>query len=735
MKSFSQKLGSDLIWGWNNVVVFFCFLVGSILYGKNPDDPSSLVAFSLSAAKDASLAGHIDNNEVNALGYITKIWAVILDEQDDVIIVGEADPALPRMYIDDVVVALRTINKVKSGESPGVSIEPLTPNSSTQKVVYFAGIDTTHYGKVCFQADYLLKRLSLGFSSTGIEGFPSEWELALHNMKAGRQLDPWVRSVGRSWFFPMRVEIIKDQNCATVTMATMEVQTDLDRELELPQEYLSLKANQLTKILKENPEAVSVIYARLFTQYYEDIAVHFPVLTQLKNILVLSGLMSKLLDESIIQNLKYWLNEYSVKNVSNPVEVPALHRGVNGLAYNSFMWGRVFGVYEVKDAWSEGVLSKIPKYIKQAALRSRPSRKAISWIIPLELGSPKNWSKNLLEDAQKNESSRIVRSSAQSDQPPNDISPFHANKSAATDLFNTNKPLKTSDWRPATQGANLLLFKGNLFFSTGGFEAFSPDGRFSVAEAVVSTGIPINVQLTLANRFEISLTIPLIFRIQFEDRPSRLPGIKDNLVAHGGGMENPIITNRILVLTGVKNGRWIFPSVILENSFIMSISKKIFEGTSGEPDFGDPLVVRFGRDNWRGSHGLSMLMPINRSITFSSSGEFQTDWSNSIRGEGDRIITGGSMYWLFEKDAGLFSGIHYRTSLMREQIDSSPLTTTFWTNEGHQFSLSLSFPTRSGINSLSLGWFAPGAQTKKGGIFLMSVELGGTSLWDKRKWF
>lgn len=706
------------------IILFGVKILVSESYSYELGDGSHLRAFSLSAAKTAitSKTGNLD--EIYSIGFITKVWAVVLDDGGDLIIVGEADSSIPGMHLDDIVVALRTIDKISTGENPGVSIEPISFNKyhPFQKVIYYGGIDSTHYGRICYEADLLLKRLALGFEQTGIIGFPSEWDLSLDNSKSGRRLNPWERSVGRSWFFPLRVRIAHKNNCAAITAMTMEVKTDLDEELEIPREFLVLDTKTIIRTLKTNREAVSIIFARLFTQKYEEIASHFPVLVQLQNLLSLSGLLAELLKDATMKDFNYWRNEFLVENVNNNKKVQTLSRGVNGLGHSLFMSGGVFANYNTEDAWADAVLSRKPKFIKQAVLASRPSSATVSWVIPLEHGPPANWSDSVLSASQKIVSNKTFK--------------MGEDKYQTSDkTIGLNLHTRALGWEPATHGKNLLAFKARFYFSSGGFEAFSPDGRFSVAGAEISTGVPFDFQLVFANRLELSLTIPLIFRIQFQDRPSQLPGLKNNLVAFACGIENPILVSRIQLLNGVKKGRWIYPSLVAENTVVIPTNYKVFEKASEEPDSGDPLSVRFGSDEWKGSHGFTMFVPISQNFNILGLGEFQTDWNGSTAGA--RILRGVAMNWLFEKEAGLSLGLHYRTSSIKKEINAIPAAKRNgnWISEGHQFFVSLSLPTRSGTNSIFLGWYSPNNQPNVGGTFLMSLDLGGTSLWDIRTWF
>jgi hypothetical protein len=97
------------------------------------------------------------------LAHITKPLALILDNKnDDWILVGESDPRSAELTLDDWVIALRA-RLMHPGRDPGVTIDPrpcrecsTTGNnagchhSKQQDVRFFAGIEQTRFGQVCY---------------------------------------------------------------------------------------------------------------------------------------------------------------------------------------------------------------------------------------------------------------------------------------------------------------------------------------------------------------------------------------------------------------------------------------------------------------------------------------------------------------------------------------------------------------------------------------------------------
>ena len=705
------------------IISFFVLI--SLIFDQTFSQPQPnesqphLVAFSLNGAKKSLLANSGKTNQlIQRLGYITKIWGVILDETD-LIVVGERDNSLPSMILDDLIVAIRIRNKISDEkENPGVSIEPVILDKYTryQKVKYYGGIDKTHYGKICFEADLLLKKLSMGHEITGIPGFPSEWDLKVDNNKANRRSEPWNNQVSRSWFFPLKININKYKECAALSSIKMQVKTDATpTDLK---DFISINPDSLKKILKVQPDAVSFIYSQLFTRNFDKIARKHPILLQLQNLMALSGLVAEVLQDVNDSSLNYWIDEYQVAEVGSPAKIPTLSNGINGLSYNAFISGGISVNYKVGDGWSNAVIARKPKYLKQAALLSRPSKDAISWRIPLELGSPKNWTPDDLKelrDKELKESHKFLK-----DLPPEFkyVDP------------GIQKWLDTPGWHPSTEKENLFNFNSSLFFSTGGFETFSPRGRFSVSGSEIALGIPIEVKLVFKNSVEFGIKVPFMVRTNFRDSPSpNLPGISDQIITYAGGIENPIITNRIQIMDGVKNGRWKLPGIVFENSLVLPFHSKLFDGFIG---IKENSPIPFASNTTLFSHGLRTMIPISQNSILMGGGEYQTPWRDSVS-INERFLYDIGVIFVVEKDLNLRIGFHLASSFEYDtgifQNDKE------WLNQGNQYLLSFSYPTRKGGNRVYFGWYAPSDYSNLNGTFLFSFELNSVHFWDLRAWF
>ena len=108
--------------------------------------------------------GPIQPRDAPVVPQMSSIAGATFDtERGEVIIFGAADPALPPMSVDyvreNLVLALRAFADPRVFELPGVSFEG---TEDPIAVVYFGGVENTHFGQVVCEADRLLKVYSLG---------------------------------------------------------------------------------------------------------------------------------------------------------------------------------------------------------------------------------------------------------------------------------------------------------------------------------------------------------------------------------------------------------------------------------------------------------------------------------------------------------------------------------------------------------------------------------------------
>ena len=110
------------------------------------------------------------------------VGAVYDPESKTLSFIGRWNPGnnAPPLRLDDWLVALRL---TYASESPAVSIDPGS-DLTRMDVTYFGAVQDTHLGQVMFEADRLLKALSMGMDNTSrcvvtstVAGFETELEL------------------------------------------------------------------------------------------------------------------------------------------------------------------------------------------------------------------------------------------------------------------------------------------------------------------------------------------------------------------------------------------------------------------------------------------------------------------------------------------------------------------------------------------------------------------------------
>ena len=157
---------------------------------------------------------------------ISRITSAIFEPLTrQLILAGEEDPSLPPVDMDDFVVALRAIYRLRQDPAVSIGTEP-SGVRRYKKVRYDGGTQGTSFGRTMFDADYLLKSLSIGRDSTRqvgleLEDFKSlvDWSLELDPLMLG------FRWNSRVWFVQGEVVVRRthDGNGILIDAIPMEV--------------------------------------------------------------------------------------------------------------------------------------------------------------------------------------------------------------------------------------------------------------------------------------------------------------------------------------------------------------------------------------------------------------------------------------------------------------------------------------------------------------------------------
>lgn len=711
---------------------------------QKEEKPVRLAVFSLSAAENHLKQHGAIPDEIRYAGHITRVWALVLDDERNLLLIGERDPAAPCLLLEDVVVAFRTKDKISSnGDDPGVSIEPISTDSDLplQRVRFTGGVENTHYGQVVFEADLLLKLLSEGYVTTGIEGFPSELDMMIDNQKANRYLDPWQEKSNRSYFFPTKVNFREDKNAVSLTSVTMRVFNSGDTLVQLPEKTIYTDYHTISKLLNEDPKRASPLFTRFLSERYDEVSTYHPVLIELKNMISLSGLFQSLLKDSTVsfKGEGFWKNVYEVRRIETPTYIPALSRAENGLAYSYGIVGGISTSFGI-DPWTELMLDRAPDLLREGAIRSQPNNgDPISWVIPVGFGAPDEWRPGLSDSLNAAEYQRLeldYHLKKDSCSCPNRQSLLHIIQ---------KKPfpqsIVTPGWHPPTEGQHIAAFGGSLILNTGGNELYGPGRIYSIGQSDLSFGVLSKLSFIAGNRVEFSLVLPLVTKVKFQDTPSNLPGISDTEIQLKTGLESPTLDFRWMLLNGIRNNRFKRPSLILNNSITFKKHWEIARwGIAGEPakDF-----LPFGSNHALTGHGLDLSASLGSKIYCFLSTTYLHSWGKKNQSGTRKLLLHTSVQFQADEESKLIFGVQARTAIERESTDNYFFQQSRLAFQGLQLLGSFSFPKKYGYDTFSLGWYFPHSApsndpynppVKTKGGFIVELNLDGSRLWNIRKW-
>jgi tetratricopeptide (TPR) repeat protein len=294
----------------------------------------SFTAVSLGAAQrlvQQAVAEHRDfrrqDKDVYQLAGITRPLAIVLDrDHGDWVLVGERDLGAAILTLDDLAVALRA-RFLHPTQDPGVTIDPVPCEAcrkagradqcqhvTTQAVRFFGGVGGTHFGRVCFEADWLMKRISLGLDKLGLDGLQTFFDLVLQERRGTTHGASNVKS--RFWFYPIvdRVNVIGD--VVLLEKFRMGVFTEVMYAEEDGQPVADLDSFQ---------HGPSEGFARSLSDNYEAAAGVSESLNALRGLTRLAALAKGLVQADGKPDLNYWLKTYPVAAEATPQTTEVLH--------------------------------------------------------------------------------------------------------------------------------------------------------------------------------------------------------------------------------------------------------------------------------------------------------------------------------------------------------------------------------------------------------------------------
>jgi tetratricopeptide (TPR) repeat protein len=298
-----------------------------------PAETKQFVAFSLRVAearvKSALNRGEDfrkDDPELYNLGGITRPWAVvIINDQNgqDYILVGEREPKTWTITLDDMAVALRSRYNFPE-EDPGVTIDPKHlredlkqhrrpdfRDDQPQDVRFFGGIGNTHFGRICFDADWLLKNLSFGRSTLPHLQIKSDFALTSEQWRTGeRNLTDL-----RNWFFPSvnRVNVFPD--LVLLEHFQLAVLTEV---------LYAEKDGKVIEDLKNYVDKPSDEFAHSLNDHFDSLVQDSDTVDALSGLARLAALDKGLTSIVPSSQLQFFLASYPLIGVSTPNDAPTL---------------------------------------------------------------------------------------------------------------------------------------------------------------------------------------------------------------------------------------------------------------------------------------------------------------------------------------------------------------------------------------------------------------------------
>jgi hypothetical protein len=258
------------------------------LYAGDPPSGGPPGGPSTGAASSHEIGLYRDLGEPRVGGvYLNGIAKVVSDfgeisgamfdkELQRLIVVGNATVKLPKFPLADLTVAFENVFSGHD-ERPGVSIDPAQddPRGPTMGVRYLGGVEDTHFGWVLFEADRVMKGLSLGEDNIthepvhcDIDGFFTMPQLTFSNLSRPESRELW----NRFWLVP-------DNLVAFIDTATNSMRYK-GSGIRVKTETMKLEGNRLASAgdLKD-PRAE--YFANHLSVHYDDYAARYPIFAEL----------------------------------------------------------------------------------------------------------------------------------------------------------------------------------------------------------------------------------------------------------------------------------------------------------------------------------------------------------------------------------------------------------------------------------------------------------------------
>lgn len=273
----------------------------------------------------SGVGGVLFDKAAECLTDLEEITGAYWDEKlGQIVLVGKKNGnteelCLPKMDKDHLAVAMRA---TFSGDNLGVSIDPppgylesgrFPSDGTLMDVRYLGNTKDTLFGAIMFEADRLLKTLSMGTDNithapvtSQVPGFQNELELSL--TMGTQKPNTWHRM----WFV---IEDIK---------LNLPVKESADRNsIKFGKAAIKVKAEYISKEKNPGADPVAARFADHFTLQYDSFAKESPVLERLKELAKISAIVKWLKNSGKHVDLSF-LNDYDFIKVPTPEKTPGI---------------------------------------------------------------------------------------------------------------------------------------------------------------------------------------------------------------------------------------------------------------------------------------------------------------------------------------------------------------------------------------------------------------------------
>jgi YD repeat-containing protein len=271
-------------------------------------------------------------------GQIGAIRGVSFDPKTKrVALLGDGNPSLPPVRMDDFVVALQVAFGDHPGEpeDPTFTLDPEDPKnpagdwlSPIHMPEMLAG---THMGDVMLRADWVLKQYTFGVIAdydgkiidkrlSSVPGYRSYMEL----LKAKPGAWGGGQVYNRFWILPLQMRLERDGDTLIFTRATMQVQT---RRMEMADGRLADSQDKSDPIAEQ--------FAAFLTEHYDEFAREAPVLEEVREAAKVVAIVKWLKKQRI------GVNEFKIDWKTVPADKSNVLKRIHSLSMSECvsLWG------------------------------------------------------------------------------------------------------------------------------------------------------------------------------------------------------------------------------------------------------------------------------------------------------------------------------------------------------------------------------------------------------------